>query len=327
MFEFLAKNRVDETKPRSEGITYIIDKIALLDQEKFEILAPMIDIVKIYNVYPILMTESQLKRRIDFYHNHNVKVSIGSTLSEYAIGNNAFEKFVNETSRLGFDLIEIGENNIELSLEQKKKITELISSSNLDYFWKIGKKDHRHQLPIQQMLLKIEDVLSIGTKKVILEANLGFNVGIYDEKGGIKWNLVKALTSKFPPNYFLFESPLESQQSALIAEFGQRVNLAEISLNHVISIESQRRGFLAKSGFNIAYLKETKGGPSSKFVYFIIKTKNPIDQTELINLTNLPRRTIQTAIDELMEQGLIFEKPNFEDGRKKLYYPVQSDWL
>ncbi len=121
MFEFLAKNRVDETKPRSEGITYIIDKIALLDQEKFEILAPMIDIVKIYNVYPILMTESQLKRRIDFYHNHNVKVSIGSTLSEYAIGNNAFEKFVNETSRLGFDLIEIGENNIELSLEQKKK--------------------------------------------------------------------------------------------------------------------------------------------------------------------------------------------------------------
>jgi hypothetical protein len=32
-------------------------------------------------------------------------------------------------------------------------------------------------------------------------------------------------TSKYPPSTFIFESPVESQQSALIAEFGQRVNL------------------------------------------------------------------------------------------------------
>jgi len=70
--------------------------------------------------------------------------------------------------------------------------------------------------------------LKLGSKKVVLEANEGVSVGIYDEKSLIKWNLIGAITAKFPPSTFIFEAPLESQQSALIAEFGQRVNLAEI---------------------------------------------------------------------------------------------------
>lgn len=76
----------------------------------------------------------------------------------------------------------------------------------------------------------------------MLEANEGLGVGIYDEKGSIKWNFVGALTARYPPNTFVFEAPFESQQSALIAEFGQRVNLAEIRSDAITSIESQRRG-------------------------------------------------------------------------------------
>ena len=57
-------------------------------------------------------------------------------------------------------------------------------------------------------------------EKIIFEANEGIGVGIYDEKGAVKWGFVGAITSKYPSNRFIFESPLESQQSALIAEFG-----------------------------------------------------------------------------------------------------------
>ena len=41
------------------------------------------------------------------------------------------------------------------------------------------------------------------------------------KEDSVKWNFVGALTSKYPPPTFIFESPIESQQSALIAEFGQ----------------------------------------------------------------------------------------------------------
>jgi phosphosulfolactate synthase len=44
------KERVDNTKPRKEGLTYTIDKLQGLDKENFEIISPFIDVVKIYGV-------------------------------------------------------------------------------------------------------------------------------------------------------------------------------------------------------------------------------------------------------------------------------------
>lgn len=80
----------------------------------------------------------------------------------------------------------------------------------------------------------------------------------------LKWGLVGAITSKYPPSRFIFEAPIETQQSALLAEFGQRVNLAEIHLNFVSSVELQRRGMISKATYGVSYLlKASDGGPAS----------------------------------------------------------------
>ena len=156
---------------------------------------------------------------------------------------------------------------------------------------------------------KYDDILQISQEKIILEANLGYNVGIYDEKGDIKWNLLSAITTKISPISIIFEAPLEIQQAVLVAEFGQRVNLGEIRLNNVLSVESQRRGFLSKASFSITPVKKgPEGSLATKFIRYIIRNKHPIDQSELIYVTNLPRRTVQASIEELKEQGLIIEK-------------------
>ena len=49
---------------------------------------------------------------------------------------------------------------------------------------------------MDETIKRINEALEINQEKIILEANLGFNVGIYDEKGEIKWNLLSAITSK-----------------------------------------------------------------------------------------------------------------------------------
>ncbi|MER3448022.1 MAG: DNA mismatch repair protein MutT [Candidatus Dadabacteria bacterium] len=323
-----AKNRIDNKKPRKEGRTHIIDKLQGVDKENFEAIAPFVDVVKIYGVLPLLLPEQVLKKKIEFYQGLGVKVSTGSTISEYMVTENAFEKFVAAAAAVEFDIIEIGENSLDLTFEQKKKITDTILAKNLDVQWKVGKKDPRHQLSIDSLTAKVEEAVKLGSDKVVLEANEGVNVGIYDEKGAIKWNFVGALTAKFPPNAFIFEAPLEHQQSALIAEFGQRVNLAEIHIDAVSSIESQRRGFPTKASFGVSYMrKEPEGGPGAKFVYFVIRMKHPIDQVEIMEMTRLPRRTVQSAIDELKSQGLIMERSSLDDARKKVYSPVQSIWL
>jgi phosphosulfolactate synthase len=324
----LVKNREDSQKPRKEGLTYIIDRFQGLDKENFEILAPFIDIVKIYSALPLLASDTLLKRKIKFYHDVDVRVSIGSTITEFAILEHLLERLAKEAAAIGFDTIEIGENSIDISIERKRKIMDLITSFDIDVQWKVGKKDPRHQLNAQEISCKIGDALKLGSKKVVLEANEGIGVGIYDEKSLIKWNLMGAITAKFPPGTFIFEAPLESQQSALIAEFGQRVNLAEIHPESVALVESQRRGFLSKAAFGVSYLrKEPEGGPAAKFIYYIIKTKHPIEQSDLIGLSHLPRRTVQGAIDELKLQGLIIGRNSLDDARKRVYLPIHSDWL
>ena len=329
MLSDLTKGRIDDKKPRREGLTYITDKLQCIDTDNFEIMSSMIDVVKIHGAFPLLIPEAALKRKIKYYHNFDILVSTGSTITEYTIMENSFERFIAEAARVGFDIIQIGENHINLSVDKKEEVASIIKSNDLEFLWKIGKKDPRHQLGVNETLSKIEEAMKTGPKKVILESNQGMAAGIYDEKGFVKWNFVGALTAKYPPMNFIFEAPLESQQSSLIAEFGQRVNMAEVQLDFVPLVESQRRGFLSNSTYGIPSYsrKEPAGGPASKFIYYIINSKHPVEQGELIHLTHLPRRTIQNAIDELKRQGLIIEKNSLEDTRRKTYYPVKSDWL
>jgi phosphosulfolactate synthase len=328
MLDGLARNRIDAKKPRREGLTCTIDKFQGVDVENMKVISPFVDLVKIYGALPMLISSEALKSKIRFYHELGIKVSTGSTLTEFAIAESSLERFSKEAKQVGFDMIEIGESNIDLSLAQKKKVTETIEGAGLEFQWKIGKKDPRHQLDLDDILRKVEEAVKLGSKKVVIEANEGYNVGIYDEKGMVKWSFVGGMTNEYPPNTFIFEAPLESQQSALIAEFGQRVNLAEVQTDAIASVESQRRGFLAKSAFGVSYVrKDPEGGPASKFIYYIIKTKHPVEQGELIELSHLPRRTVQAAVEDLKRQGLIVERNSLEDARKKVYQPVHSDWL
>jgi phosphosulfolactate synthase len=46
-----------------------------------------------------------------------------------------------------------------------------------------------------------------------------------------------------------------------------------------------------------------------------------------MHLTGLPRRTIQASIEDLKEQGLIYEKSNLEDIRRKVYHLAKDGWV
>jgi phosphosulfolactate synthase len=155
-------------KPRREGLTYITDKLQGIDKNNFGIIS-LIDVVKIYDTFPLLIPEAILEKKIEFYHDFDILVSTGSTIIEYTIMENSFETFVTQVARVGFDIIEIGENNIDLNLDQKEKIVHIIQSKNLEFQWKIGKKDPRHQLGINDTLVKIEEAMKVGAKKVYLK--------------------------------------------------------------------------------------------------------------------------------------------------------------
>src|SRR5690349_19891460 len=147
----------------------------------------------------MLITEESVKKKIKFYHDLFGLISIGSTITEFAILENALERVVQVASRIGLDIIEVGENSIQLPIEQKTQITDTIKSGGLEFNWKVGKKDPRHQPGIDNILHTTDDGIKLGSKKIVMEANEGINVGIYDEKGLIKWSFIGAITTEYPP--------------------------------------------------------------------------------------------------------------------------------
>ena len=328
LLDDLVKKRVDSTKPREQGLTHVTDKLHPTNMEDWGLISPFVDVVKINGALPLLASDSGIAKKIKFYHDLDIHVSAGNTLSEYALIQNSFDRFAKEASKLGFDILEIGENIVDLNFEKKKKLLDIAESHDLEIHWKVGKQDPRHQLSVEEMISKIEDILKLDSKKIILEANQGMGVGIYDEQGNIKWSMIGLITNKYPPNKFIFEAPMEFQQFGLIAEFGERVNLSELDMDSVASVESERRGILSKSVFgNVNLREEPAGGPAAKFIYYLIKTKNPIEQSELIAISRLPRRTVQNAVEDLRNQGLVIERTSLDDARKRVYYPVRSQWL
>lgn len=328
MLDDIVRKRTDYQKRRKEGLTFVVDRYHGSNTELFELATPYVDGIKIQGVVPLLSADGVLAKKIKFYHQFNLKVVASSAVSEFAIIENSFERFVKESEKLGFDIIEVGENIIDLSVDKKKKIKQVVEAEGLQIQWKVGKRDPRHQLTIDDTLKKIQDNVSLGAEKIVLEANQGYDVGIFDENGLIKWGPMATLTNKYPPSTFIFEAPQEFQQFALIAEFGERVNMSEIDLESIFSVESERRGIITKSAFgNVNLREDPEGGPATKFIYYIIKTKNPIEQSDLINLSRLPRRTVQNSVDELKNQGLIVEKTSLNDARKRTYYPIRSEWL
>ena len=53
------------------------------------------------------------------------------------------------------------------------QINKILSSYDIRAQWKIGNKDPRRQLSMDETVKKMNEVLEISQDKIILEANLG----------------------------------------------------------------------------------------------------------------------------------------------------------
>jgi phosphosulfolactate synthase len=320
--KILTLTRSDDKKPRNIGITAIIDKIQPIDIENFKNIVNFIDYVKIPQSCLLLYSSSELQRRINFYHENNILVSIDSKSTEYALLHNSMEEYLCELLSLGFNILEI-EVNLDQDVGEIKKIASIVKPFNFELQWKFNKKCLGNSIYNDKVLEKIGELLKNNNTKIILDIDKQFDFDIFTKSNN--WKFISALLSTYSQKNFIFETPVNSLQLHLIAKLGERVNLGLIDPFQVGLIEWTRRKYFSRSegGLDshqtIPTFKNIIGGPSVKFIYFIIKSIHPIDQTELTRISELPRRTIQASISELKRQGVIIENLDPKDSRKKIY--------
>lgn len=317
----LTLDRTDNEKPRLEGITSIIDKLQPLDIENFKNIVSYVDSVKIPQSCFLLYSPTELERRIKFYHEHNISVAIDSKITDYALTNNTLNEYLREILSFGFNIIEV-EVNMNNNFDDNQKITEISNSFGIELQWKFNKKNSGNNIYHNNIFEKIRELLKISKTKMILEIDQKVDLNILNKS--TDWRFISSLISTYSQSNFIFETDIESLQINLISKFGERVNLGLIDPFQVGLIEWSRRkdysklekSFDKQSTFNV---RNISGGPSVKFIYFILKSLHPIDQTELMRISELPRRTVQTSISELKRQGVIFEILDPKDARKKIY--------
>lgn len=307
-------------RPRGVGLTHVLDRLDPGRIEDLRYLAPYMDIIKVGWGLPLLLPREQVRGRISAYHDLGVEVSTGGTLLELAVVRERTAAFLDEARGLGFDFVEISDGIIELSRVQIEQLVHEVRRRSLGVLIEVGKKNPQNQLSLRETLDRVGHALSLKPRKVILESReSGRGVGIYDGDGGIKWDWVHSIAAHHPTADLIFEAPSEAQQIALLMELGRDTNLGNIALGSVAPLASQRLGLRGDTFGALRSGRGVKGSPATKFLFFLLESYRGLDQSELVRISRLPRRTVQSGLTELARQGLVREGVSLTDSRRREY--------
>jgi phosphosulfolactate synthase len=310
----------ERPKPHSSAITMVLDRLGYSVEETLALLSDYIDVVKIGWGLPFLLEANNLKHRVERYLQSGLFVSNGGTLLESAITKGKEETALTRLVSSGFNTIELSEGLIEVPFFKKKKIAEFVHGNNLRLHVEVGRKNPKNQLSLEETFQRVQESLDLEPDMMIIEGReSGRGVGIYEEDGSIKWNWVDRLVEIDEPMRLMFEAPQETQQAELIIHLSREVNLGNVGLPSIGALETQRQGLRGDTFGMTRGSTQIVGGPAVKFVYFLISSYGSIDQTKIMKLSGLNRRTVQESVQKLMKQGMIQEDSDYKDLRKRVY--------
>lgn len=239
-----SQQRMD--KPRSEGLTMVIDKGLGLNamQDLYDLASAYIDIYKLgfgtCPLYPLHVLQTKLA----LARTHNVKVMPGGTFFELACAQESVESYLAAIKRIGFNAIEISDGSFPISSEVRRRAISLAADAGFTVYAEFGKKAADFRAEIDSLLQSLEEDLAAGAAYVIVEARESGTVGVFNGKGepDTAFLLKVAECAGDNAKRLIWEAPQKDQQVALIRTLGLDVNLGNIAPADVLSVETLRRG-------------------------------------------------------------------------------------
>lgn len=232
-------------KPRTEGITMVIDKGLGIGETKdlLEMASEHIDFLKIAFGSSALYPTRIMRQKIFLAKSYGVEIYPGGTLFEIAAYQGMVAEFYERARDLGFGYIEISEGTIDLPRELRRDLIKRTIDQGFGVVSEIGKKDTNIKIDPHQAVDQIYEDLENGASKVIIEGrDSGKGVGIYDEEGRVKDDLLDAIISRVNPNLVIIEAPQTNQHNHLLVKLGPNVNLGNVQPHDVLTLESTRVG-------------------------------------------------------------------------------------
>lgn len=236
------------TGNREYGITSVIDlgvpirqlQAILEDYSKF------IDFAKI-GVGTAYITP-RLQEKIELYKSYHIKPLFGGTFFEKCYHQNKLDQYIQTLKKYRIDWIEISTGTLEIPLEDRLKLISKLKEE-FSCFAEVGSKDSTKDLSITDWKQEMKLLLEAGATYCITEGRDSGTSGIYNKNGEVKSNLIHALTKDFNVNQLIFEAPTAKHQMFFINHIGPNVNLGNIKLSDVLTLEAERCGLRSETFF------------------------------------------------------------------------------
>jgi phosphosulfolactate synthase len=237
-------------KPRQRGLTMMIDQglPCAYVEDLAATAGDYIDFAKIKTGTARLYPRSVLQRKIEIYQAHGIMPFIGGQFHEYVLateGAVATARFYDEAKRMGFAAIEISDNVVSLTDQERSDHIRAACEAGLEVFGEVGGKDRRSRP--DELLAQARICLAAGARLVLVEAAELVVEGQPDRQ------MLSAIYRGLAPEQVMIELPgpwipdvrtcdIEALKKLLVLEFGPDVNIANVSFDTVLDLEATRNG-------------------------------------------------------------------------------------
>lgn len=238
------------TKPRSKGLTMMADfgiPMGIL-KEHLELNGPYIDLGKIAVGTARLYDEDYLIPKLALYKEHGVRPFLGGQFQEFVFatqGEQAIPAFLTEARRVGFEVVEISDNCVPLSPEERKSQIRMAIDHGLAVIGEVGSKSDKNMA--NTLISQANDCFEAGAELAIVEG------AELVEDGEPKVELLAALRAGLDMDKCLFELPgtwikgvtlsdVNELTKFFVREFGPDVNIANVLPDEIMETEALRVG-------------------------------------------------------------------------------------
>lgn len=238
-------------KPRTTGRTMVIDMGIGPEtvRDSLRTASPYVDLVKIAVGSARLYSEQILREKAAIYEEFSVDMYIGGQFVEYVVTKHGFEsvpRFMKEVYRLGIHTIEVSDNCIELTDEERCRLVKIGVDAGLEVHGEVGSKDSKAD--INELIRQSEVLLQAGCSMVLFEA------AELIEASNINVAAIETIKSAVAPESTMIELPgpwikgvslsdVYEMMKLVLRTFGPDANIGNVTWDQIFELECARCGF------------------------------------------------------------------------------------
>jgi phosphosulfolactate synthase len=222
-------------------------------QDLCESIGPFVDYMKFRHLYTMLAPldhNDLLMRKVRLFEANDIRTFPGGIVFETAYLRGKVEETFAVLCRMGFTAVELSDNMIELTQEEKEKYTRMAVRHGLRVLSEFGKKYATSSFSVEETVDQCRGVLEAGATTVIVErSELDLILGPKGEGGPEEHKLIE-LAEALTLDKVVFEAETPAQQTWLFNNLGPDVSIGpNLAPERIAYLEAQRRGLGRESGY------------------------------------------------------------------------------